>query len=76
MSRDSYRVKKCSEINFLVVHKKLRSNRLAPLLIQEVTRRCNMAGVFQAVYTAGVFLPTPVARSQSVFYSLSVSIGV
>ena len=28
------------EINFLCVHKKLRSKRLAPVLIKEVTRRC------------------------------------
>lgn len=53
-----------SEINFLVVHKKLRSKRLAPVLIKEVTRRCNIHGVFQAVYTAGVVLPTPVAVSR------------
>lgn len=43
------------------MHKKLRSKRLAPVLIKEVTRRCNLHGVFQAVYTAGVVLPTPVA---------------
>ena len=42
------------EINFLCVHKKLRSKRLAPVLIKEVTRRINHTGVFQAVYTAGV----------------------
>lgn len=50
------------EINFLCVHKKLRSKRLAPVLIKEVTRRVNVTGVFQAVYTAGVKLPGPVAE--------------
>jgi hypothetical protein len=30
------------EINFLCVHKKLRSKRLAPMLIKEVTRRVNL----------------------------------
>jgi len=49
------------EINFLCVHKKLRSKRLAPVLIKEITRRANHAGVFQAVYTAGVVLPGPVS---------------
>lgn len=49
------------EINFLCVHKKLRSKRLAPVLIKEITRRVNMAGIFQAVYTAGVVLPQPVS---------------
>ena len=56
--------KKCSEINYLCVHKKLRSKRLAPVLIKEVTRRCNLVGVFQAVYTVGQYLPTPVSASQ------------
>ena len=48
------------EINFLCVHKKLRSKRLAPVLIREITRRVNCQGIFQAVYTAGVVLPKPV----------------
>jgi glycylpeptide N-tetradecanoyltransferase len=50
-----------AEINFLCVHKKLRSKRLAPLLIKEVTRRVNLHGVWQAAYTAGVVLPKPIA---------------
>lgn len=49
------------EINFLCVHKKLRSKRVAPVLIREVTRRVNLTGIFQAVYTAGVVLPKPIA---------------
>jgi glycylpeptide N-tetradecanoyltransferase len=49
------------EINFLCVHKKLRSKRLAPVLIKEITRRVNHTGVFQAVYTAGIVLPGPVS---------------
>jgi len=48
------------EINFLCVHKKLRSKRVAPVLIREITRRVNLEGIFQAVYTAGVVLPKPV----------------
>jgi Myristoyl-CoA:protein N-myristoyltransferase, N-terminal domain len=38
---------KTVEINFLCVHKKLRSKRLAPVLIKEVTRRVNRSGVWQ-----------------------------
>ncbi|XP_043911055.1 glycylpeptide N-tetradecanoyltransferase 1 [Protopterus annectens] len=53
-------VKKMVEINFLCVHKKLRSKRVAPVLIREITRRVNLEGIFQAVYTAGVILPKPV----------------
>ena len=50
------------EINFLCVHKTLRTKRLAPVLIKEVTRRVNMRNIWQAVYTAGVVLPSPVAQ--------------
>uniref|UniRef100_A0A3Q2QJL8 Glycylpeptide N-tetradecanoyltransferase n=1 Tax=Fundulus heteroclitus TaxID=8078 RepID=A0A3Q2QJL8_FUNHE len=52
--------KKMVEINFLCVHKKLRAKRVAPVLIREITRRVNLQGIFQAVYTAGVVLPKPV----------------
>lgn len=41
---------KMAEINFLCVHKKLRSNRLAPVLIKEVTRRVHLRNIWQAVY--------------------------
>uniref|UniRef100_A0A671SCF8 Glycylpeptide N-tetradecanoyltransferase n=2 Tax=Sinocyclocheilus anshuiensis TaxID=1608454 RepID=A0A671SCF8_9TELE len=54
------REKMMVEINFLCVHKKLRSKRVAPVLIREITRRVNLEGIFQAVYTAGVVLPKPV----------------
>lgn len=50
---------KMVEINYLCVHKDLRSKRLAPILIKEVTRRINLKGIFQAVYTAGIKIPTP-----------------
>lgn len=51
---------KMVEINFLCVHKKLRSKRVAPVLIREITRRVNQERIFQAVYTAGVVLPKPI----------------
>lgn len=50
------------EINFLCVHKKLRLKRMAPVLIKEITRRVNLEGIFQAVYTAGVVLPGIVSK--------------
>jgi glycylpeptide N-tetradecanoyltransferase len=49
------------EINFLCVHKKLRSKRLAPILIKEITRRVNKQDIWHALYTAGVVLPSPVS---------------
>lgn len=55
------KTEKIVEINFLCVHKKLRSKRVAPVLIREITRRVNLTGIFQAVYTAGVVLPKPVS---------------
>lgn len=61
---------KVIEINFLCVHKKLRSKRLAPVLIKEITRRCYLDGIYQAVYTAGVVLPTPVSSCRYYHRSL------
>ncbi|KAI9788021.1 MAG: glycylpeptide N-tetradecanoyltransferase [Candelina submexicana] len=60
----------CSEINFLCIHKKLRSKRLAPVLIKEITRRCYAVGVWQAIYTAGVVLPKPVSSCRYYHRSL------
>ncbi|EPS95440.1 hypothetical protein FOMPIDRAFT_1032890 [Fomitopsis schrenkii] len=63
---------KASEVNFLCVHKKLRSKRLAPVLIKEITRQCHLKGVFQAVYTGGLFLPTPIATCRYYHRMLNV----
>lgn len=45
------------EINYLCVHEKLRNNRVAPVMIKEITRRANRHGIFQAVFTSGTNLP-------------------
>ncbi|EGW30786.1 uncharacterized protein SPAPADRAFT_62646 [Spathaspora passalidarum NRRL Y-27907] len=50
------------EINFLCIHKKLRNKRLAPVLIKEITRRVNKHDIWQALYTGGIILPTPMAQ--------------
>jgi len=55
------KVLRSSEVNFLCVHKKLRGKRLAPVLIKEITRRINLEGIWQAIYTGGVVLPKPVS---------------
>jgi len=62
---------KMVEINFLCVHKKLRSKRLAPVLIKELTRRVNKQDIWQAVYTAGVVLPKPVSECRYYHRSLN-----
>ena len=62
---------KCAEVNFLCVHKKLRAKRMAPVLIREVTRRVNLVSTWQAIYTAGVYLPTPVSTCRYYHRSLN-----
>ncbi|KAK4396894.1 Glycylpeptide N-tetradecanoyltransferase 1 [Sesamum angolense] len=57
-------VVRMAEVNFLCVHKKLRSKRLAPVMIKEVTRRIHLENIWQAAYTAGVLLPTPITTCQ------------
>lgn len=52
------------EINLLCVNKKFRNKRLAPVMIKEVTRRTNLRGIFQAVYTSGLDLPNKLATVQ------------
>jgi glycylpeptide N-tetradecanoyltransferase len=59
------------EINYLCIHKKLRSKRLAPVLIKEITRRVNLTDVWQATYTAGALLPKPIARNRYYHRSLN-----
>lgn len=49
------------QVKFLCVHKKLRLKRMTPVLIRELTRRVNQQGIYQAVYTAGIVLPTPLS---------------
>jgi len=45
------------EINFLCVHKKLRSKRLAPVLIKEITRRVNLHNIWQVRPPSPLFTP-------------------
>lgn len=56
-----FREKRMVQVKFLCVHKKLRLKRMTPVLIRELTRRVNQQGVYQAVYTAGIVLPTPLS---------------
>jgi len=63
---------KMAEINFLCVHKKLRTKKLAPLLIQEITRRVNLKKIWKAVYTTGVVIPTPFTTATYLHRNLNV----
>uniref|UniRef100_A0A8C9GF87 Glycylpeptide N-tetradecanoyltransferase n=1 Tax=Piliocolobus tephrosceles TaxID=591936 RepID=A0A8C9GF87_9PRIM len=66
------KVVRMAEVNFLCVHKSLRSKRLAPVLIKEVTRRINLENIWQAIYTAGVYLPKPISNAK--YYHRSINI--
>ncbi|KAJ7141688.1 Myristoyl-CoA:protein N-myristoyltransferase, N-terminal domain-containing protein [Mycena crocata] len=61
-----------SEVNYICIHKKLRSKRLAPVLIKEVTRQINLQGIFQAIYTAAAVIPTPISACRYYHRSLNV----
>lgn len=63
---------KLAQVNYLCVTKKLRSKRLAPVLIKEVTRRVNLSNVWQAVYTAGIVVPSPAGTATYSHRSLNV----
>jgi len=61
MTKMLHRELKMVEVNFLCVHKKLRSKRVAPVLIKEITRRVRQQGISQAVYSTSAVLPKPIA---------------
>ena len=41
-------------------------------MIKEVTRQCHLKGVFQAIYTAGVVIPTPISVCRYYHRSLNI----
>ena len=61
-----------AEIDFLCVKKELRSKRLAPVLIREVSRRIHMRNMWWAVYTSGTLLPTPFCKTTYYHRNLNV----
>lgn len=52
------------EVNLLCIHPKLRSKRLTPVLIQELSRQFNLIGHSDAIYTSSNYLPTPFMSSK------------
>jgi len=65
------KVVKMAEINFLCVNRKLRTKRMAPMLIKEVTRRVNLKGIWSAIYTSGSTFPTPFSEANYYHKSLN-----
>nr|UXY87392.1 N-myristoyltransferase [Cryptomonas sp.] len=45
------------DINFLCFNKQIRNRRFVYVIIEEITRRLNLTGILQAVYTSGVSFP-------------------
>ncbi|KAI1124887.1 N-myristoyl transferase [Nemania abortiva] len=58
-------------VNFLCVHQTLRCKRLTPVLVREITRRCTLDGLSQAVYTSGSVLPRPFSTARYYHRSLN-----
>ena len=63
---------KIAEINFLCVHKKLRSKKLAPVMIKEITRRVNLTKCWQAYFTSGSVFPSPFSNAPYYHRNLNV----
>ena len=53
-----------ADVKFLCVDKRLRSKRLIPVLIKELTRRVQLKSVWQASYTQETVIPTPISSYQ------------
>eukprot|EP00830_Metopus_es_P016235 TRINITY_DN4958_c0_g1_i3.p2 TRINITY_DN4958_c0_g1~~TRINITY_DN4958_c0_g1_i3.p2 ORF type:complete len:340 (+),score=73.22 TRINITY_DN4958_c0_g1_i3:125-1144(+) len=52
-----------ARVSYLCVHSKLRTKRMAPVLIKEITRRINLKDVWQGIYATGIRVPSPVSES-------------
>lgn len=62
-----------AEVNLLCVHKSLRSKRLAPVLIKELTRQANLLGYSKALYTASNYLPTPILTAKYFHRAINIT---
>lgn len=55
---------RAANVDLLCIHKKLRGKRLAPILMKEIKRRANNAGIFQAIIMSGHVLSTALCKSR------------
>lgn len=60
------------EVNLLCIHPNLRSKRLAPVLIKELSRQFNLLGYSKGLYTAGNYLPTPILTTN--YYHKAINV--
>jgi glycylpeptide N-tetradecanoyltransferase len=52
------------EINLLCIHPKLRTKRLAPILIKEITRQYHLKDYFYGLFTSSIYLPNPIITTK------------
>jgi glycylpeptide N-tetradecanoyltransferase len=60
------------EVNFLCLEKKYRSLKLAPILINEITRLNNNLEIFNAIFTTGSIISQPFSRARYFHLPLSL----
>ncbi|KAL1222242.1 Glycylpeptide N-tetradecanoyltransferase 1 [Cardamine amara subsp. amara] len=53
-----------AEIKLLCLERSLRKQKLAPFMINELTRRVHLKDIWQAVYISDYKCPTPITTSQ------------
>ncbi|ESQ39354.1 hypothetical protein EUTSA_v10001717mg [Eutrema salsugineum] len=54
-----------AKTNLLCVHKDLRSKGITPFMIKEVTRRAQLANIWQGVYCSRKVVPTPITTCKN-----------
>jgi len=55
---------KMVEIDLLAIDSRLRNNNMAPLLIKEITRRVNLMGIVNAIYSGTLDLPNKLVSAR------------
>jgi len=65
-------VMKIAEVDFLCIHSAFRSQRMAPVLISEITHRVTRNGIDKAIYTVANKIPTPFGMSRYYHRSLDI----
>ena len=63
---------KLIQVNFLCIHHTLRSKRLSPVLIKEITRRTNLHNIWQAFFTADIGIPNIIYKSNYYYRIINV----
>eukprot|EP00826_Nyctotherus_ovalis_P056726 TRINITY_DN7718_c0_g1_i8.p1 TRINITY_DN7718_c0_g1~~TRINITY_DN7718_c0_g1_i8.p1 ORF type:complete len:336 (+),score=56.10 TRINITY_DN7718_c0_g1_i8:109-1116(+) len=59
-------------LSFGTIHRKYRSKRFTPLLIQEATRRANLRSIWSILFTSAKVIPAPFSETWFYQYFLNV----